>query len=57
MYLILPPPPDVSAHIELVLGQLVLAQHVVKLVHGRIHYVLLQTEMPSINHYMKTLIP
>ena len=35
--LVLPPPPDVSAHIELVLGQLVLAQHVVKLVHGQTH--------------------
>ena len=56
-HLVLAPPPDVPADVELLLGEVLLAQHVVKLVHGRIHYVLLQTEMPSINHYMKTLIP
>ena len=47
-HLVLAPPPDVPADVELLLGEVLLAQHVVKLVHGRIHYVLLQTEMPSI---------
>ena len=44
MYLILPPPPDVSAHIELVLGQLVLTQHVVKLVHRQTHQGLCEVD-------------
>ena len=41
-HLVLASPPDVPADVELLLGEVLLAQHVVKLVHGRIHYVLLQ---------------
>ena len=43
-HLVLASPPDVPADVELLLGEVLLAQHVVKLVHGRIHYVLLQIQ-------------
>ena len=43
-HLVLASPPDVSADVELLLGEVLLAQHVVKLVHRRIHYVLLQIQ-------------
>ena len=42
-HFIFSPPPYVSADVKLLLWQVLLAQHVVKLVHGRLHYVLLET--------------
>ena len=33
-HFVLPPPPDISAGVELLLGQVALAQQIIELVHG-----------------------
>ena len=41
-HLVLTPPPYVPAQVELLLGELALAQQVVELVHRQVHNVLLR---------------
>ena len=43
-HLIFPPSPDVSADVELLLREVLLTQHVIELIHGRVDNVLLLSE-------------
>ena len=46
--LVLPPPPDIPADVKLLLCQVLLAQHVIELIHGWYHNVLLVVMIHSI---------